>query len=89
MFIFIDRLVIDLAQDGNILQNSLDDVFLTHVLVRLDARKTQRGEPFHRFTGVSNNFSTLGKPILDIISVSEQISNTFDSQLGQIMRCLV
>jgi len=89
LLLFIDWLIIKTFNNGEILYNCSDDVLLRVWLVRLDTREAKRCNPFYRFTSTCNDFSTFREPFLDIVSITEQISDTFNCDFCKILRGFV
>lgn len=87
LFTLVDRLVVQAINHGDILQHSLDDVLLSQGLVRLNTREAKRSQPLHGVAVVSYFLGALGKPLLDVVGVSEQVTNTLDGDFGGVLGC--
>lgn len=82
---FIDWLVIKTFSYWERLNNCADNVLLRLRLVRLDTWEPKWGDPLNWLSGTGNNLSTLWEPLFDVISITEQITDTFYGDLSEIL----
>jgi len=85
LFRFVYRLLINVISNCNILQSSLDNVFRCHVFVWLHTGQSHRRDPFDWITSWCNNFCTFCEPFLNLVCITEQVSDTLNRYLGQIL----
>lgn len=85
LFLFVYWLVIQAVSYVDLLDNCRNHIFLADTLVRLDTRQPQGSNPFDWLSSRSYDFSAFRKPFFDVVGISEQVSNTLNCYLGQIL----
>ena len=89
LLLFIDGLGVEVLGNSNGLDYCLKNILVRHILIGLHTREPQRRLPLHRVTRSCHNACTLGKPLLYIIGVAEQVTNALDGDLGEVGCCSI
>lgn len=89
LLLLVYLLFVKRVDDAEVLDDGLDLVNTSDSFVGLDAWKTKSSDPLDWISSVGNHLCTLGKPLLNVVRVSEHVSNTLNSHFCKITWCSV
>ena len=89
LFGFLNWLVIKAVCYRDLLQDCIDYALRADCLVRLHTWKSYWRNPLDWLSCSCDHSGTLREPFLDLVSVMEEIPNTFQCYFGKVLRRLV